>query len=555
MKDFFKPLFLAALFGVTCGVSAALSEERAGKPFVLVVEKLEGESEQHFYLENHAGRFSPLSVPEEMTDQVLKLGGRDVLVTGVASSAASLAPSCLDEPAPSPFSVNSIQSVAKAAVTTESVLAPGLRKIAFVLIQVGYGPNAAPPVFDESEIKSTFFSETYRANKIFEASSLGQISFSQDGDDDGRPDIFGPYAIPPFENPCNVDTAPDAYAQMGLARASVDGLDKRNFDHIVFVLPNSERFKCEWGGLGQMPGKFTWIATSYKKWNISSAQVIVHELGHNFGLNHAGVDPTGDPKDANSYGDWSCPMGNGYQAKIFNAAHSYQMGWVSSVEGAVQTLNNPGTYAVSIAPLENAGAGGTNPSIVRINVEGVNYILSYRKRVMGLSQVPEGFVAGVAITRDEGLFKNTALLATLRDGEQSTRLGNGVVIAQESHDANSVTVVVYIPAPPVVVEGTKAEDGAKEILGKLSARIAAARKAKRTLTSSERRAIVTLSEKLRRALEVSTKLASNEKVTALRRGTTVLQNAKSVVSRRGTALSEGLAALASYVKHAARYCK
>ena len=76
------------------------------------------------------------------------------------------------------------------------------------------------------------------------------------------------------------------------------------FDHWELWIPAGGG--CSWGGLGMMPGKYTWERADY---GCDNAKVRMHEIGHNYGLHHAGTISGATLNTAVEYGDQSGPMG------------------------------------------------------------------------------------------------------------------------------------------------------------------------------------------------------------------------------------------------------
>src|SRR5262249_51347025 len=58
------------------------------------------------------------------------------------------------------------------------------------------------------------------------------------------------------------------------------GIEPNNYNHVVFAFPNVP--SCGWSGLGQVPGRFTWLNNAGNNHGVA-----VHELGHNLGLSHS----------------------------------------------------------------------------------------------------------------------------------------------------------------------------------------------------------------------------------------------------------------------------
>jgi hypothetical protein len=67
---------------------------------------------------------------------------------------------------------------------------------------------------------------------------------------------------------------------------------------------------------------------------IPSFQTLMHEVGHNIGLSHSGLETEGNLNAfTNEYGDKTCQMGSSTQdLKCFNGAKSHQLGWYNQVD-------------------------------------------------------------------------------------------------------------------------------------------------------------------------------------------------------------------------------
>ena len=132
---------------------------------------------------------------------------------------------------------------------------------------------------------------------------------------------------------------------------------KPSVPHRKHIFPKNA---CSWMGLGTLGGNpgSTFIRAAF------SANIIAHELGHNFGLDHSRArDCNLTPIDADSecivsgYGDILDTMGNRNNGH-YNAFQKLRLGWLQNVE----TVSTNGTYILE--PYETVP--GTNAKALRI---------------------------------------------------------------------------------------------------------------------------------------------------------------------------------------------
>ena len=137
---------------------------------------------------------------------------------------------------------------------------------------------------------------------------------------------------------------------LGRSAATAAGYNVASYQNVVYVFPKVA--SCGWAGLAYIGASGVWI----NGWN--DVSVYVHELGHNFGLLHAGSlrcsgAAIGGTCSVSEYGDPFDVMGN-QSAMHFNAAQKLDLGWIGT--GTVVTHGaGSGTYVLN--PIETAGGG------------------------------------------------------------------------------------------------------------------------------------------------------------------------------------------------------
>ena len=130
--------------------------------------------------------------------------------------------------------------------------------------------------------------------------------------------------------------------------ATAAGYTLANYHKVVYVFPRVP--SCGWIGLGYIGTSGVWVNGA------NTTLVYGHELGHNFGLSHAGsldcgANPIGGSCSASEYGDPFGIMGNQTTMHV-NAAQKSDLGWISS---ATVKTHTTGSATYTLNPIETAG--------------------------------------------------------------------------------------------------------------------------------------------------------------------------------------------------------
>jgi len=295
-----------------------------------------------------------------------------------------------------------------------------------------------------AQVAGKMFTDVRSVDGLYREASQQQLSFPADTDGDGKPDVFGPFAINYDNSTCDYYSWASAAEQA----AQLAGINLSLYRHRVFVLPTSLP-ACTWNGIANVGcGTFcrAWIAGS-------SGTIFAHELGHNLNMAHAGTDPENDSTINNVYGDVSDPMGSaGSSWRMFNAAHMDQMGWYANIPGAVSTVTSNGIFYLAAIGLDPTSASGA-PFMLKIAKPNTGdlYYLSYRQPIGNYNQLSTTYTKGINIHRYKGSgYGYTTHIKTLIDGETYTDSVNGISFSQISQSNGFATVQVSYGCAAIV---------------------------------------------------------------------------------------------------------
>ncbi|WP_394835172.1 PA14 domain-containing protein [Pendulispora rubella] len=269
------------------------------------------------------------------------------------------------------FSVTSLD--AQRRLTTRALDADPVhrsRKTAVLLANFSNNPSDTPVTV--AAAKAGFFTGADSANAFWKEASFGYDELIGKVDPSG--DVYGYYTLDVPNTDCGANFA--SWGDKTLARAQAAGVDLSGYDHISFV------FAAECGAAwGEVGGQKTWLPAG---WYLPASY---HELGHNFGLNHASAYACTD--DAGQWvsisnrcehgGDWEygdafdIMGGPGHLPSVWSKA---RLGYLRSA--AISTVEQSGTFTLS--PSSDAN-GSQSLRILKEVLGGVAwyYYLEYRR--------------------------------------------------------------------------------------------------------------------------------------------------------------------------------
>ncbi len=254
-------------------------------------------------------------------------------------------------------------------------LTTGTSRVLVMLVR-WTAPDSVTPASADSQL----FTDD---NSWYQEASYGQLNLT------GSVTNWMP--IPAPSTPCNVDNIMDN----ARSAATAAGFTIASFDHTMAYFPYTG--DCPFAGLAGISDERIWIN------GFMDRRVTVHELGHNFGLEHAHsyicrdaaatqivlddhsqctIDEYGDPFDA---------MGASGLVGHFSAYQKQALGWLGGA--LVATLSSGAS--VTLPPFETNTVGAV---AARVNVSaGRAYWLEYRQAIGFDSSLPPGACDGVLV--------------------------------------------------------------------------------------------------------------------------------------------------------------
>jgi hypothetical protein len=216
--------------------------------------------------------------------------------------------------------------------------------------------------------------------------------------------------------------------------ASAAGYNLSSYVNKFYVTPYNSA--CGWAGLA-------YVGSPYEAWSngYNSGQVYTHELGHNFGLYHAGsVSCLGSGCSAAEYGDPYSTMGN--QAMMhYDSYQKAKLGWLPAY-----ATHSGGTATYNLTPFEVAG--GANYAVTIPAASNRTYWIEYRQptglfdTVSGVQfRVSSPFQSSSGLD-DTEIFSSGVAMSGLPVGSTYTDSTYGISVTVMSATTSGATIQV-----------------------------------------------------------------------------------------------------------------
>jgi hypothetical protein len=242
------------------------------------------------------------------------------------------------------------------------------------------------------------------------------------------------------------DEAVDAY------KDDNGGADPFNtYDIVGIVFPKID--EVGWAGLGTVGG------ANSKHWlnGVASTETIVHEFGHNYGLNHSNywefnktnaastnpVDPAGV---GDEYGDLWDVMGDGDANRgHFHMGAKRYLSWLAANQ--IETINSDGSYSKRIYRFDHKDA---NPGLQGLEIKKANnenYWVGYRRAYESNANYYRG--AYIFWERPEGASRNQGWIIDTTPESDGERQDAGISLGRTYSDT-----AAKVHITPVAVGGS-----------------------------------------------------------------------------------------------------
>ncbi|NNK33066.1 MAG: hypothetical protein HKP02_08070, partial [Xanthomonadales bacterium] len=237
------------------------------------------------------------------------------------------------------------------------------------------------------QVKDRMFNETKNVADYFFNTSLGTLTWDPDGDGDGQQDVFH-VSIDDTYLGASSGCSPSTWVNLASAAfEAATGKDVGIYRHRLLITPNYWDYSgrhCTWGGVAQV-GCGSWCWAIGADPNSIMHGVIVHELGHNLGFNHARTDLNNNGYDPNEgtdsgYGDNSDMMGSSRNWKYFNPPHAEDKGWIDPTDYEIrEVVPSSSVQSFDLLPLDEESWSWPGLRALKVERDGsTDYYVAYR---------------------------------------------------------------------------------------------------------------------------------------------------------------------------------
>jgi hypothetical protein len=252
-------------------------------------------------------------------------------------------------------------------------------------------------------VKDRMFHETKNVAHFYNTASLGTLTIPSDPNELGEDAVYGPYKID-YDylggNPALCQSSVWVDAALTLWEADT-GQDRLDYRHHSLIIPNYWDYSnrnCTFGGQANLGCGTTCWAVNSDPASIMHG-VISHEIGHNFGFNHASTDTNNDGVFESEYGDGSDFMGGSRNWMKFNPPHFEYKGWYDPATYELRTITPTSTLqSVDLIPVDEEDTDWPGLRAIKTaRTETTNYYFSYRQQTGHYDNVTSSYTTGISL--------------------------------------------------------------------------------------------------------------------------------------------------------------